>query len=248
MSNGSRRKHIWFLRHGQTTFDLENCTYDEFIEALSNGYHTPLHENHGINFASLPQNAELICYSPTRRAEETTEKLQEHLNVGLVEKMELLREVKFDKDIIRRNEYKSLKNNRRDILTRWFKNENKSESFQESMARVSRIEKFLQNRQEESIILVTHGWILRLLEIYFVHGKREDITLFDLLNVEPIKLGQFVEAKLKFRSSNESNIHIAEVLSTGQKHFEFENSKYTVVHQRTNLERYALSLDQYENE
>ncbi len=212
MSNDSRVKHIWFMRHGQTIFDLENCSYDDFVEALSNGYQTPLHEDHGIDFESLPQNVELICCSPARRAEETAEKLQEHLKVGLVEKMKFLREVKFDKDIIRRHEYKSLKDSRRDILTRWFTNENKSESFQKSMARVRRIEKFLKNRQEKSIIFVTHGWFLRLMQLYFVQDKREeDITLFDLLDVEPIKLGQFVEAKLKLESS-ESNNHVAEVI------------------------------------
>lgn len=245
MSEGTE-KRVWFMRHGQTTFNLENCTYDEFIEALSNGYHTPLREDHGIDFESLPQNIELICCSPARRAKETAEKLQEYLNVRPVVKKEFLREVKFDKDIIRRHEYKSLKDSRRYILTRWFKNENKSESFQKSMARVRRIEEFLKKRQEKTIIFVTHGWLLRLLELYFVQGKREeDITLFDLLDVEPIKLGQFVEAKLE--NGSESNIHVAELLSVRQRHFEFENFKYTTVPQRTNLEKYALSLDQYES-
>ena len=64
------------------------------------------------------------------------------------------------------------------------------------MARVKRIEEFLQNRQERSIILVSHGWFLRLLELYFVHGKRNNISLPDLLSVKPIALGEFVKATI----------------------------------------------------
>lgn len=194
-------KCVWFMRHGQTIFNLENCTYDEFIEALSNGYYTPLHEDHGIDFKSLPRHVDPICYSPAGRAEETAVKLQEYLNVTSVMKTDDLREVRFDSDIIGRNEYRSLKDSRPHILKRWFSNENRSESFQASMTRVRSIENFLQNRQETSIILVTHGWFLRLLILYFVQGKREeDITLFDILNINPIRLGEFVGATLQLGS------------------------------------------------
>jgi len=212
--NSSKVKHVWFMRHGQTIFNPENCTYDEFIEALSNGYHTPLHENHGIDFASLPQNVELICHSPALRAKDTAKKLQEHLKVGSVERLDLLREVRFDKNLISRSEYKFLKRTRPPILKRWFSNENRAESFKDSMARVKEIEKFIQNRQEKTIIIVTHGWFLRLLELYFVKGKREkDITLSDLLNIKPIGLADFVEAPIKFRNGVASKTHLADAIS-----------------------------------
>lgn len=201
----SSETHVWFMRHANPVFDYENCTYDEFIEMLTNGFHTPLAGDHGIDFASLPHDIELICSSPVRRAKETSEKLQEHLNVGSVEKLEALREVKFDKDIIRRHEYKSIKDSIPLILQRWFKNENKTESFQKSMRRAREIEDFLQNRQEKRIILITHGLFLRVLEFYFVQGKQEEeITLSDLLNIRAIGLGEFIEAKLQVRSSQKS--------------------------------------------
>lgn len=101
-----------------------------------------------------------------------------------------MRKVRFDKSIIGRQEYKSIRENSPDILMRWFKNQNKSESFQESMACVRKIEEILRHRQERSIIVVTHGWFLRHLELYFVQIKREEDILFpDLLNVKFIRLG-----------------------------------------------------------
>ena len=192
-----KETHIYFMRHGKPVFDYDHCTYEEFIEMLSDGSHTPLAEDHGIDFASFPQNVRLICHSSARRALETAEKLREHLNVESVELMNELDEVKFDKNIISRHEYESIKSSQSIIpviLTRWFKNENKSERFQDSLARVKKIEKFLQNRPEKRIILVTHGLFLRLLEFYFVQGKQEkDITLSDLLEIKPFELGHFVE-------------------------------------------------------
>jgi len=53
------------------------------------------------------------------------------------------------------------------------------------MARVKKIEILLSERPEKTIILITHGWFLRLLELYFVQGKHTDtdITLQDILDV-----------------------------------------------------------------
>jgi len=207
--NNFNSKRVWFMRHGKINFDYENCAYDDFMEMLNNGSSKPLHEEHGINFALLPQKIELVCYSSAIRALETAKKLQEHLSVGSVKQLDFLSEVKFDNNIINRNEYKSLEDSRPFILERWFNNENKSESLKESMARVKRIEEFLQNRQERTIILVSHGWFLRLLELYFIHGRQSNITLPDLLSVKPIALGEFVKANLDIRSNIQSKIQAA---------------------------------------
>jgi hypothetical protein len=76
------------------------------------------------------------------------------------------------------------------------------------------IDSYLRSRQEKNIILITHGWLLRLLELYFVQGKRKGITLSDLLAVELIEQGQFIKATFKPGSSTKSNIHVAETPST----------------------------------
>lgn len=190
-------KTVWFLRHGKTDFDYENCSYDEFIELLQNGEDFPLiEEDFGINFTELPQKVDLICHSPARRAVDTAEKLKEVLKVGKVELLEPLHEVKFNDSIMSREEFTTIKESRIPMLTRWFNNENKVESFEDSWERVKKIESFLHSRPEESILLVTHGWFLRLLDIYFVQGKQRDITLLDLLEVKPMALGEFVTANI----------------------------------------------------
>ena len=184
-------KKIWFLRHGKTSFDYENCSYKEFQEMLVNGLHVPLlKRNPGINFKELPDKINLICHSPARRAVDTAEELKKHLNVEKIELLNCLHEVKFDKTIIQENEYTSIKDSRQPILTRWFYNQNEKESFEESLRRVKQIELFLYNRSEKNILLVTHGWFLRLLNIYFAQKKLKDITLFDLLKVKPMALGE----------------------------------------------------------
>jgi len=110
--------------------------------------------------------------------------------------MELLREVKFDCTIILRREFTSLARNREDILKRWYDGRNKAETFEDSLARVREIESFLSERQEKTIILVTHGWFLRLLENYFVQGNQTP-TFDDLLKAKPVPLGHCIKATVR---------------------------------------------------
>jgi broad specificity phosphatase PhoE len=194
MNEISADPQVWFLRHGKTSFDYENSSYDSFMDMLCNGHNEPLLKKHGINFKTLPDRAEFVAYSPAQRAVDTANVLHNKLEVKRMEKLELLHEVRFDGDIIHRHEYKSLAANRKDILERWHDGRNKAETFEESMARIKEIEMFLSKRQEKTIILVTHGWFLRLLDVYFVQGKHTDITLEDILKVEPVPLGHCIKA------------------------------------------------------
>lgn len=185
---------VWFLRHGKTPFDYENSKYDDFIQMLCNGHETPLAEDPGINFKSLPKRVDFLGYSPITRAVETAEMLRNKLGVKHMQELEFLRDVKFGEDIILRQEFKSLPENRNDILERWYSGRNKAEKFEDSLARVRKIESFLSERQEKTIILVTHGWFLRLLEVYFVQGKHTDIALIDILKTKPVPLGHSIKA------------------------------------------------------
>jgi broad specificity phosphatase PhoE len=200
MTDISTDIQVWFLRHGKTPFDYENSKYDEFIEMLCNGHKTPLAEVPGIDFKLLPKQVDFVGYSPITRAVETAEVLRNKLGVKLM-KMQSLREVEFDKDIILKHEFISLAENRKDILERWYDGRNKAETFEDSLARVRKIETFLSKRQEKTIILVTHGWFLRLLEIYFVQGKHTDITLEDILETEPVPLGHCIKATVARKNS-----------------------------------------------
>jgi hypothetical protein len=93
-------------------------------------------------------------------------------------------------------------------LERWYSGKNQKETFEESLARVRSIESFLCRRRERKIILVTHGWFLRLLEVYFVQGKRsiKEITINDMLAVDPVPLGHnfMVPVERKFHIEPQS--------------------------------------------
>jgi broad specificity phosphatase PhoE len=193
---------VWFLRHGKTTFNYEDSTYDDFIRMLCDGHKTPLAEDPGIDLKSLPKQVDLVCYSPIRRSVETAKILQSKVEVKSMEPLELLREVRFDCDIILPQEYTSLAGSRKVILERWYSGRNQRETLEVSLARVKKIESYLSERQAETVILVTHGWFLRLLEINFVQGKHT-IAIDDLLNARPVPLGQCVKATIARKSSVE---------------------------------------------
>ena len=191
--NNNTNIQVWFLRHGKTPFDYENSKYDDFIQMLCNGHKTPLANDPEINFKSLPSQVDFVGYSPFKRAFQTAKVLCNELDVKHMEEMPILHEVRFDKNIISENEFESLEQIRPEILRRWYRNENKAESFLASWARVKEIESFLSKQQEKTIILVTHGWFLRLLDLYFIQGKHTP-TITDLLDTKPVPLGNFITA------------------------------------------------------
>jgi broad specificity phosphatase PhoE len=196
---------VWFLRHGKTPFDYENSKYDDFIQMLCNGYSEPLVKAHGIDFKSFPKRVDFVGYSPFRRAVDTAGLLRNKLGVEQMKEMPILHEVRFDTDIIRRNEFESLEQIRPEILRRWYHNQNKAESFEDSLARVRKIESFLSKLREKTIILVTHGWFLRLLEIYFVQGNHTP-TIRDILEVEPVPLGHNIKATIKATVTRKNSV------------------------------------------
>lgn len=197
MTEKSTEIQVWFLRHGKPLFDYETNKYDDFIQMLCNGHSTPLADDPGIDFESLPQQVDFVGYSPIKRAAQTAQILQSRLRVQSMKEMTLLSEVKFDSDIILRHEFTSLAESREDILERWHNGSNRAEAFKDSLARVRKIESFLSEQRGRKIILVTHGWFLRLLEIYFVKGKRTDITFKDIQETNPVPLGHCIKAKIK---------------------------------------------------
>jgi broad specificity phosphatase PhoE len=208
MDNISADIQVWFLRHGKTPFDYENSQYDDFIQMLCDGHRTPLAEDPEIDFKSLPKRVDFVGYSPITRAVQTAEVLRNKLDVKLMEEMQSLHEVEFDKEIIPKHKFGSLEQIRPEILERWYHNRNKAESFKDSLERVTEIESFLSERQEKTIILVTHGWFLRLLEIYFIQGKQTNIQLEDILEVKPVPLGHSIKAIVVRKNSAKSYIEL----------------------------------------
>ena len=210
MSDMSTHIQVWFLRHGKTPFNYENPNYNDFIEMMCNGRNTQLAEDPEINFAALPKRVDLVCHSRYRRSFQTAEVLRKKLNIKLIEEQQLLDEVSFDRNIIRSEEYTSLVNSRKDIIERWYSGENSAETFEDSLARVRAIETFIRGRNEKTIILITHGWFLRLLEIYFFQGKHTNISLADLLEVQLVELGHCFKATVARECGAEAQMDLVE--------------------------------------
>ena len=214
-------KYVWFMRHGKPDFDYDTRNYDKFISMLTNGHRTPLVKEHNIDFSSLPRHADLVCFSPALRSIQTVGELKKRVSVEEEMEMRLLDEVKFNKTIIREEEFVSLEKSRHPILSRWYRNANKAELFEQSVHRVKQIELFLSTRSEKNIIIVTHGWLLRLLIIYFVQGKREGIALANLLEAPRVNFGQVVRASIKAKyvddaATTSNSAQILNSLSTPQ--------------------------------
>jgi broad specificity phosphatase PhoE len=195
MSYISADIQVWFLRHGKPRFNSKTDNYYDFMEMLCDGYSKALLANPEIDFKSLPKQVDFVGYSRFTRTFETAELLRNKIGVKHMEEIPSLDEVRFDKDIIGANEYISLKQIRPKVLERWYNCENKAESFNDSLTRVKEIESFLSKRSENRIILITHGWFLRILDLYFVQGNHTP-TITDLQDVKPIPFGHSIMAKV----------------------------------------------------
>ena len=61
--NEGTEKRVWFMRHGQTTFNPANCTYDEFTAAWKNGTNPAFLINDGIG--NIVGDDQVLCVNNT---------------------------------------------------------------------------------------------------------------------------------------------------------------------------------------
>lgn len=153
-----------------------------------------------INVESLPLDIEVIYHSPAKRSLETAEYIRETLNnkpridSSLSEE---LAEVRFDDKIVTKKEYKllgGLSGCRQLILRRWYYGKN-VETLQDTLKRAEQIGKLLMSRPESKILVITHGWYLRLLFLYF--NSHTSISFEDLIQVNPPGYGEFFQVCLE---------------------------------------------------
>ena len=212
LANKTRDKvgsHIWIMRHGAPDFDYDNCTYDQFIDMLTNGKNRSLLKDHGIDFSALPSHVDLICHSPIPRALETVRELQNHLTITQVIEMDILRKARFTRDIISWDIYIYLKDNRDAILVKWYYGQNQEESFEQSLDSVKKLKLFLSSRPEKRILIVSNGWFLRLLDLHFAQRKPH-IDFTDLLQVQPLQCGRSINASLELVEAPLESVSIAQ--------------------------------------
>jgi len=194
--------------------NYQNLGYRKFMKFMLKKTDPPLAmRNICINLNAIPENVEVIYHSPTKRAQQTAEYIKERLdNKPRVDSSleKELAEVKFTKNILKKEEFKNregLQGCRKIILKRWYEGEN-IETFEDSLSRVKELHKFLCQSKEKSILIISHGWYLRLLELYF---KRRKINYQELKKISPLKYGESFKIQLWNYDSIEKNSSIQDV-------------------------------------
>ena len=145
----------------------------------------------------------MIYHSPAKRSIQTAVVIQERLAKKGHKKPRIsdalqseLTEVKFSKDIISKQEFKKyggLEGCREIILKKWYDGNN-IETFQDSIERVKRLCDFLKNENDKHVLVITHGWYIRLLYMYFKNRRNE---FFNLVNTDDIdKYGKYFHITL----------------------------------------------------
>jgi len=188
--------------------NYHKLSYSKFMKLmLQKTDPTLARKNNCLNMIRIPRDIEVIYHSPTKRARQTAEYIKERLdNKPRVDSSleKELAEVKFSKNILRKKEFENrdgLRGVRKIILKRWYEGEN-IETFEDSLLRVKELHKFLCQSKEKSIIIISHGWYLRLLELYF---KRRKINFQELKKISPLKYGESFKIQLWEYDSSENN-------------------------------------------
>lgn len=231
-------KRVIFMRHGNSLKngdDYSDLTYEEFMAYLVREKNPPLEKIKGrrgithlihkliikpnglwkYKLDSIPKNIEVIYTSPSRRSLETANKIRKkiHDKPKLDNSWkDLLAEVQFTKEILSKEEWETnggWNGCRPLILTRWFNGEN-IESFTYSYKRVRKLDELIRKSTYKNILLLTHGFILRLISLYYDQKLKadpngnlicNDETLQELLKAPRLKYGGYLDYELN-RNAN----------------------------------------------
>jgi len=167
--------------------DYTDFSYQQFMAFLLNEVDPPLSTKHnGIKLQGIPKQIDVIYHSPAKRSIQTAALIQERLaRMGhkrprvSSDLQKVLAEVQFSKEVLSEKEFKKnggLRGCRAIILRKWYDGKN-IETFQDSIERVEKLCNFLKNSDDENILLITHGWYIRLLFMYFKNEKKDFVNL-----------------------------------------------------------------------
>lgn len=196
-------KQVTIMRHGPTEMNYYDLSYNDFMDLMLHKKDPKLKNDPCVDLSELPNDIEIIFHSPAQRSLQTANIARDTHNHSAIISKEcdsLIAEVKFSRKILSKNEYESnggLKGCREIILERWFDGEN-VESFQASWERAKKLHQFLLNRQETNILIITHGWYLRLLKLLFESNISDpnQVTVDRLKSMTPPRHCEFFKAEL----------------------------------------------------
>jgi broad specificity phosphatase PhoE len=196
------KKELYRLSKSDT--DYGNLKYKQFMRFLLNGIDPPLaKKNSGINIEKIPKDIDVIYHSSALRSIQSAKYIQRHFRNGDKPRIESclakeLDEVKFSKNILSKNEFKNhggLKRVRAIVLRKWYDGINDIETFQDSISRIEKLCDFIKKTSDRNILLITHGWYLRLLYMYFMNQEK---SLKNLKSTKCIfKYGESFQVRLR---------------------------------------------------
>lgn len=183
-------KKVYFIRHGplQGKFsEYSTLEYNDFNNLLLKKVAPPVDEEKTkklLQSYSFLANIELIFCSSQNRGIETA-KVAKELGNASIKEIALLNEVDFYDGILTEEEAKRGMNTiRKVVLTKWYLGIY-SEKFEESIARFNKFIEIVRSRPEKTILCITHGWFMRIIQVYTQKGTTDAITLFEVLEQKP---------------------------------------------------------------
>ena len=189
------------MRHGRAlkNTDYDGLNYEKFMDFMLKRIDPPLTNIHEIK--NIPNNIDIIFHSASCRARQTAELIRNRLSPRpeLNDSLHhLLEEVKFSEDIISKkefDEYGGLIGCRDIILKRWVYGEN-SETFFDSYNRIVNLDKILRELPFKNILLITHGWYLRFIALFYenkLNFNNKKQTLENLQQAHIVQYGEILE-------------------------------------------------------
>lgn len=221
--------------------DYNDFSYQKLMTFLLHEADPPLARKHNIRLKSIPKEIDVIYHSPAKRSIQTANFIQERLAKMGHKKPRIsnalqseLAEVKFSKDIISKQEFKEyggIDGCREIILKKWYDGNN-IETFQDSIGRATRLCDFLKNKNDKCILLITHGWYIRLLYMYFKNMRNEFLNLVNTDGID--KYGKYFQISLTNSFSPDSSFD-KNINFKATSHRNFEIVKKDESNQQPNL-------------
>lgn len=223
-------------RFADPDIDYGNLNYKQFMRFLLHDIDPPLADKNGINIQKIPKEIDVIYHSSAKRSIESAKYVQKNFkNRDKQPRIENslageLDEVRFSKNILSKNDFNEhggLKGSRAIILKKWYDGSNEEESFQDSIFRIEKLYNFLKNSPDKNILLITHGWYLRLLYMYFKNQEKSlknlksDECVFKYGESFQVRLRQNFSPHISFYCEKGVNLQSEALAESAEKHGKF---------------------------
>jgi probable phosphoglycerate mutase len=176
-------KLIFFVRHGQTANNALGVKQGE------TGGLSELGRSQALATAKrFPQGKgrpQIIIASPFERTRETAEIISKEIGVS-VEVSDLLKERRNPSQIIGHSRHEKDIKEIIDRMDNSFHDDNfrisDEENFEDLKNRAKKLLKFIKHRSEKRIIMVSHGFFLKMIFAYMTYGERLTASAYNTLS------------------------------------------------------------------